>query len=193
MEELGSGSSSNDLALIEQYKSTGDLKVLGSLYERYFHLVYGVALKYLKNPEDSQDVVMAIFEKLIEDLKKHEVTNFKSWLHVITRNFCLMKLRSAKHKQEAKNVEFDSTGNMELSLPVHHEGERLENDLQILEKCIEELKGEQQASVKLFFIEQKCYKEIVDVTGFDLKKVKSYIQNGKRNLKLCVEREREQG
>lgn len=174
--------------MVEKYRTSGELNILGELYERYTHLVYGVSLKYLKDREEGKDAVMAIFEKLIDDLRKHEVTNFKSWLHVTTRNFCLMKLRSSKHKISTSDVEL----NMEMSLPVHHKEESLEGDLQILEKCIEELNVEQKKSVKLFFIEQKCYQEVVDVTGFEMKKIKSYIQNGKRNLKLCVERKREQ-
>ena len=182
----------DDGSLIQRYKDTGDLEVLGDLYEPYIPLVYGVSFKYLANKEESQDAVMGIFEKLVDDLRKHEVTNFKSWLHVCTRNYCLMKLRSSKYKKEAKSVEIDGHEHVELSLPVHHEDVRLEDDLQLLEQCIEELKNEQRNSVKLFFIEQKCYQEIVEATGYEMKKVKSYIQNGKRNLKLCVEKKREQ-
>ena len=182
----------DDQTLIKKYKSTGDISFLGELYQRYMHLIYGVCLKYLKNKQDSQDAVMAVFEKIVIDLKKHDVTNFKSWLHVAAKNFCLMKLRSASYKRELTHAEIDNDSGMELSLPLHHTEEDIESDLQILEKCIEELKEEQRKSVRMFFIDQKCYQEIVEATGFELKKVKSYIQNGKRNLRLCVEREREQ-
>jgi RNA polymerase sigma-70 factor (ECF subfamily) len=57
-----------------------------------------------------------------------------------------------------------------------------------LEKCIETLGDEQKQCVKLFYLQEKCYKEITESTGFDMNKVKSYIQNGKRNLKICMEK-----
>jgi len=183
---------SSDQELIDAYQSSGDLEILGVLYERYIHLVYGVCLKYLKNREDSKDAVMSIFEKLVADLMKHEVQNFGSWVYVAAKNFCLMKLRSAKHRMEVGSVEINSNPNMEMEVSMHPSNEKLEDDLQMLEKCIEELKSDQGQAVKLFFLEQKCYQEISKVTGFDVKKVKSYIQNGKRNLKICVEKKREQ-
>lgn len=181
----------SDLELLENYRTSEDLEVLGVLYNRYIHLVYGVSLKYLKDREESKDVVMNIFEKLITDLTKYKVENFKSWIHVTTKNYCLMKLRSSKQHVEVKNLEINSKQSMEFTLPEHHEDSRLEDDLVLLESCIGELNEEQKVSVRLFFIEQKCYRDIVSATGFTLKKVKSYIQNGKRNLKICVEKNRE--
>ena len=55
-----------------------------------------------------------------------------------------------------------------------------------LEKGLEELKEDQKIGIKLFYLESKSYQQIADQTGWDLKKVKSEIQNGKRNLKLKV-------
>lgn len=174
-----------DLQLIEAYKTTGDLEVLGKLFGQYTHLVYGVCLKYLKHRENAQDAVMQIFEELITKLPKNEVQNFKSWLHVVTKNHCLMELRSAK----SKTIEVDfSTINMEIASNAHPTSETdIEENIVKLEKCIEKLKNEQKACVKLFYLEKKCYQEITDITSFSIKKVKSYIQNGKRNLKQCIE------
>src|SRR5690606_5541736 len=89
---------------VAEYKNSGDLQVLGKLYKNYMPLVYGVCLKYFKHPEESQDAVMQIFEQLIDKLKNHEVKNFKSWLYVLTRNFCLMELRKSK-KVTTVNIE----------------------------------------------------------------------------------------
>ncbi len=189
----GSSSKSilNDRELLEEYRVSEELELLGILYDRYIHLVYGVSLKYLKDREESKDTVMNIFEKLIADLKKHKVENFKSWLHVTTKNFCLMKLRSSKNNLEDGNSEIISQRAMEFSIPEHHDDGTLEDDLVLLENCIQKLREEQQISVRLFFIEQKCYRDVASATGFKEKKVKSYIQNAKRNLKLCVEKNRE--
>lgn len=174
-----------DIELIARYKNTGDLGIVGVLYDRYMTLVYGVCMKYLKDREESRDAVMQIFEKLITTLKEHEVEHFKSWLYITSRNHCLMALRVRKRQNTGQiDQEF-----MENGMILHLQDEPdLEFDLKKLEKCIEHLAEEQKDCVTLFYMEQKCYKEIVILTGFDDKKVKSYIQNGKRNLKLCMER-----
>lgn len=174
-----------DEALIGLYKKSEELAIVGELYNRYTALVYGVCLKYLKNREESRDAVMHIFEKLIVSLKEHEINTFKPWLYVTARNHCLMQLRSSK----GKNFEELSPFLMEIGSNGHQEqGPDIESNIGKLEKCIQELSAEQKQCVQLFYLEQKCYKEITDYTGFDMNKVKSYIQNGKRNLKICMER-----
>ena len=174
-----------DEELIGLYKESGKLDIVGELYNRYTALVYGVCLKYLKNREESRDAVMQIFEKLIVSLKEHEVNIFKPWLYVTSRNYCLMQLRA----QKGKNFEELSPFLMENGAAMHQEqGLDVEANLQQLQRCIEELGTEQKQCVQLFYLDQKCYKEITESTGFDLNKVKSYIQNGKRNLKICMEK-----
>jgi RNA polymerase sigma factor (sigma-70 family) len=174
-----------DEALIALYKQSGELAIVGELYNRYTALVYGVCMKYLKDREESRDAVMQIFEKLMESLKDHEVNVFKAWLYVTARNHCLMQLRSRK----GKNFEELSPFLMENGENGHLEqGFEVENNLTKLEKCMDELGNEQKQCVQMFYLEQRCYKEITEFTGFDLNKVKSYIQNGKRNLKICMEK-----
>ncbi|MEJ5962087.1 RNA polymerase sigma factor [Pedobacter immunditicola] len=175
----------DDAALIALYKKTGDLEVLGELYGRYMHLVYGVCLKYLQDEAKSQDAVMHIFEELIQKLKIHEVQNFKSWLHVLCRNHCLMALRKSG-KNKTVSIEDTFVENTEF---VHlNIDDTKEQQLTLMEKCMESLPEEQRISVDLFYLKEKCYKEITEITGYDLNKVKSYIQNGKRNLKNCIEK-----
>jgi RNA polymerase sigma factor (sigma-70 family) len=175
----------SDEELILQYKQSEELAIVGELYNRYTALVYGVCLKYLKDREESKDAVMQIFEKLIVSLKEHEINVFKSWLYVSARNHCLMELRSRK----GKNFQELSPFLMENGSNGHLEhGPEIESNLHKLDKCIEELGKEQKVCVRMFYLEQKCYKEITETTGYDLNKVKSYIQNGKRNLKICMEK-----
>ena len=175
----------DDQLLLTEYRKTGSLEVLGQLYGRYMHLVYGLCLKYLKDEEQSKDAVMQIFEQLISKLKVHEVSNFKSWLYSLARNYCLMELRSsARHEFVQMEDNF-----MEKDAFVHLDiDDTRERKLSVMEKCIEKLPAEQKDTINLFYLEQKCYKDISDITGYDLNKVKSYIQNGKRNLKICIEK-----
>jgi RNA polymerase sigma factor (sigma-70 family) len=173
-----------DTELLSRYKQDEDLSYLGELFSRYQSLVYGVCLKYLKDRDEAKDAVMQLFEKLIQTLRTHEVENFKSWLYVTSRNHCLMQIRARKGKF---TQEF-SPEVMENQLLLHPEDEpELEGNLTKLEKCIETLANEQKECVQLFYLKEKCYKDIVQDTGFEMNKVKSFIQNGKRNLKICME------
>jgi RNA polymerase sigma-70 factor (ECF subfamily) len=177
-------SSVSDSELLVQYKVGGDVNVLGELFSRYTPLIYGVCLKYLKDRDDSKDAVMQVFEKLVQTLREHEIENFKSWLYVTSRNHCLMQIRSKKGKM----TEDISDNLMESGLILHLEEEtELEGNLSKLETCIDQLTTEQKQCVRLFYLEQKCYKDITGLTSFDLNQVKSFIQNGKRNLKICME------
>ncbi len=177
-----------DGELIARYKLNGDLDALGILYNRYMHLVYGVCFNYFKDEEQSKDAVMQIFEELVKKLRVHEVQNFKSWLHVLTRNHCLMALRKSARQN---NVSLDDRF-VENEEFVHLDIDNTkETQLTIMEKCMETLSEEQRKSVDLFYLQEKCYKEVADITGYDILKVKSYIQNGKRNLKICIEKNSE--
>lgn len=174
-----------DEELIRLYRTDHNLEWVSALFMRYTGMVYGVCLKYLRDREESRDAVMQIHEKLINSLLHHEVSQFRGWLYVFARNHCLMQLRAKK-----------SAGQLEISLTVMENGQSehpaedsdLGDDMTKLEKCIEGLNQEQQQCVRLFYLEEQSYKDIAQATGFDLNHVKSYIQNGKRNLKICMER-----
>lgn len=174
-----------DKELVTLYKETGDMSVLGELYQRYMELVYGVCLKYYKDPERSKDSVMQIFEELVVKLKKHEVENFRAWLHQVAKNHCLMQLRTPKNM---KTVEF-KTELVQSEENVHLNGvlEKEEN-FKKLEHCLGTLSDEQRDTVKLFYLDGKCYNEIVELTGLEWNQVRSLIQNGRRNLKNCMEK-----
>jgi RNA polymerase sigma-70 factor, ECF subfamily len=177
-----------DEELLSEFTSSGDLGMLGELYSAYMHLVYGVCLKYLRDRDESKDAVMQIFEKLITEIPKHKIENFKSWLYVVTRNYCLMQLRAMK-TSEARINEWagDPTVFMETGEgmhPIDEEGTDMEADLA---DCIKRLKVEQGECIRLFYYENQCYNEIAVSLKIDEKKVKSHLQNAKRNLKLCLE------
>jgi RNA polymerase sigma factor (sigma-70 family) len=174
-----------DKELIAQYKESGDMAVLGELYQRYMELVYGVCLKYLKDAETAKDSVIQIFEELVSKLKRHEVENFKGWLHQVAKNHCLMLLRTPKN---LKTVEFKAEL-VQNEENVHLNGvlEKEEN-FKKLEYCLGTLTDEQQQVIRMFYLEGKCYNEIAEITGQDWNQVRSFIQNGRRNLKICIEK-----
>jgi RNA polymerase sigma factor (sigma-70 family) len=159
---------------------------LTTLYQRYLDILYGVCLKYLDDPESAKDAVMDIFEELAQKLPKHEVTYFRGWVYTLAKNHCLMKLRSSKRIPTAS---FDPE-HMQSAEDLHlNEKMEKEDQLGRLSKCIETLGDDQRTVVELFYLKNLCYKEIEKLTGLQWNKVRSHIQNGRRNLKICIEQQ----
>lgn len=179
---------SDDHVLLEEYRTSGDLKILGVLYGRYMHLVYGVCLKYLQNRENAGDAVMQIFEKLITDLRQHEIKNFRSWLFVLAKNFCLMQIRAGKSKDRRLDEWFrDQEESVEFSPELHPIDEEGMEGNSALNECMEQLKPEQKECIQLFYYQNWSYRQIAEILHIEEKKVKSHLQNAKRNLKICLE------
>ena len=182
-----SSSALTDNELVQLYKQTNDLKVLGDLYQRYMELLYGVCLKYFKDAEPAKDAVLAIFEELISKLRKHDVENFKAWVYQVAKNHCLMQLRKDKKFTKA-HIDPDIMQNEEI---VHLNGELAkEENFKQLDFCLGQLNKEQRQVLELFYLQGKCYNEIVEHTGIEWNSVRSFIQNGKRNLKICMDQQK---
>jgi RNA polymerase sigma factor (sigma-70 family) len=175
----------SDQQLLERFQRSEDLNVLALLYERYVELVYGLCLKYLENEAGAEDAVMDIYQELSVKLLKHEVKSFRSWLYVFSKNHCLMKIRAQK-KEPKLDFNPDVMHSLEELHPMSDNvGEN--PGIHYLKECMEELPDEQQNCIKWFYYEEKSYKDIADIEHIPLGKVRSYIQNGRRNLKNCVE------
>jgi RNA polymerase sigma-70 factor (ECF subfamily) len=178
----------SEQVLLNEFTALRDPGVLGELYSGYMHLVYGVCLKYLRDRDESQDAVIQIFEKLITEIPKQKIENFRSWLHIVTKNYCLMQLRSQKSNNEKLNEWVNDPLVFMENYRVLHPIDEDEPDLEKgLADCIERLKGEQKECIRQFYYENRSYNEITVNLGLDEKKVKSHLQNAKRNLKLCLE------
>lgn len=175
----------SDQELLDYYYETKDQQWVGVLLERYTLLLLGVCMKYLKNEEEAKDAVQQIFLKVLTEVMKYKVDYFKSWLYMVARNYCLMKLRNKTGKNLRELKEETALENKETD-----KQEILANEktYSLLEEAIEELNEEQKLCVTLFYLRKKSYQQIIDKTGFSAMQVKSYIQNGKRNLKLLLEK-----
>jgi RNA polymerase sigma factor (sigma-70 family) len=170
----------DDASVISAYRETSDSHYLGILFDRYSHLVFAVSMNYLKNEEDCKDAVIHIFERLSTDLKKYEIRNFTHWIHRVTRNYCLRQL-----SKKSFTVNIDD----EINYFAAEEDEQetfTDQYLSYLEEGMKTLNEEQGTCIRLFYLEEKSYREIETITGFNYEKVKSYIQNGKRNLKIFL-------
>ena len=178
-----------DLELLEKYKQDGRTQWVGELYTRYHHLVFGVCLKYLKNADGAKDAVLAIFEKLLTDLQKRDVATFQHWLYAVSKNYCLEQIRKSSREEKRKVVFHQDNFNHAMDeLEVLSLTEMREAGLRSLEEAIGLLNNDQQQCVELFYLQEKSYKQITETTGYTLNEVKSHIQNGRRNLRLLLEK-----
>ena len=176
----------SDQELLKNFYTTHDAEWLGILLPRYTLLLLGVCMKYLKNEEEARDCVQQIFLKVITELRKYKVEYFKSWLYMVAKNHCLMKIRDSHGKIPVELTERNMQGAEELP----DKQSLLQDDqaIELMEEALRELSPEQRQCVTLFYLQKKSYQEISEETRFTMMQVKSYIQNGKRNLKLMIEK-----
>jgi RNA polymerase sigma factor (sigma-70 family) len=176
----------SDQQLLDKFYADHNNEWLGILLQRYTLLLLGVCMKYLKNEDEAKDSVQQVFLKVIQELHKYKVEYFKSWLYMVAKNYCLMKLRDRQGKIPAELTD-------RVAATPEEETDRqalLQNDhtLDLMQDGLKELNKEQQQCVTLFYLQKKSYQEITEETGYTMLQVKSYIQNGKRNLRIWIEK-----
>ncbi len=174
----------SDAELLQRIKKEPSGEWASILFSRYIEMIYGVSLKYYKDSERSKDATMSIYEKYTQKVQTHNIDNFKSWLYVLVKNDCLEKLR--KSSREREKIKQDPFMQSEVIFHPYDE-DNTEETLTHLEECIKGLKEDQKKCIELFYLEKKSYQEITDLMKLEWKKVRSLIQNGRRNLKICIE------
>ena len=174
-----------DNELVQNYKITSEKELVGELYKRYTHLVLGMCLHYFKDKDIAKDIVVQIFEKLFDELKKREVENFKAWLTFVVRNYCISELRKMQ-TQLNRDIEYQYEQKLQAIEIDAEVIKKEEQKLEQLEKALGNLNTFQKKCIELFYLKNMSYTQIVELTGYSINEVKSYIQNGKRNLKLIM-------
>lgn len=174
-----------DQELLEHFYRSRDNHWLGVLFQRYTLLLFGVCMKYLKNEDEAKDSVQQVFLKALTELHKYPVQYFKSWLYMVAKNYCLMKLRE-RQGRITTDIDQQQIADEPNVSAIHRHLEK-DRQLDLMTQCLSELSNEQKQCVTLFYLEKRSYQEIASSTGFSVMQVKSYIQNGKRNLKLAME------
>lgn len=175
----------DDNELLQRFYADHDNEWLGILLQRYTMLLLGVCMKYLKNEEEAKDCVQQVFLKAINELHKYKVEYFKSWVYMVAKNHCLMKLRDKGKYTAEINERLMSTPDEADEKNSHIEKDKALNNMA---EALKQLNKEQQLCVTLFYLEKKSYQEITEQTNYSLMQVKSHIQNGKRNLKILMDR-----
>ena len=175
-----------DTGLLENYYADGNNEWLGILMQRYTLLLYGVCMKYLKQEEEAKDAVQQIFLKAISELQKYPVTYFKSRLYMVARNYCLMQLRDKGKTPLPVTEKMMASEPDENNSILHHQ--QKDATFSALSEALEELNEDQKQCIILFYLQKKSYHDIASLTGYSPMQIKSHIQNGKRNLKIIMEK-----
>jgi RNA polymerase sigma factor (sigma-70 family) len=173
----------SDVELLELYREESDTEALGVLYEKHLTLVFATCQRYLESEAAAQDAVLDIYEQLTEKVKLHDIQNFESWLFILAKNHCLMALRKQKTTTVMPLDDYNHIADEHIS-EEEHQAKELE--VVSLQECINRLPEEQKTAITLFYLQEKSYKEVADEMNEDVNKVRSYIQNGRRNLKICM-------
>jgi RNA polymerase sigma factor (sigma-70 family) len=181
-------STKEDAELLLEYRQNGDTEIVGELFKRYSHLVLGSCAFYLEDKESAKDATMQIFDKLIVELRSREIENFKGWLSFVVRNHCISEIRKRKTTIKKHEAFYE----FEYEQPNEDEERKInrikdEELLEYMQQSLHELKPAQKKCIELFYLQNKSYQAICDETGYSMNEVKSFIQNGKRNLKLLIE------
>lgn len=177
-----------DTQLLEYYYADGNQEWIGILLQRYTLLLLGVCMKYLKDETEAKDCVQQIFLKVLTEAPKYKIEYFKSWLYMVAKNHCLMRLRDKSARSIKELTELHTAGTETDKQEILAN----ERTYDLLEEAIKELNDEQRQCINLFYLQKASYQQIVDCTGYTLMQVKSYIQNGKRNLKILLEKKLQQ-
>lgn len=178
----------SDEELLKHYKQSGNKELFADLFKKHVTVVYGTCLFYLQDKDEAQDATMQLFEKLMLDINNREIDNFKGWLSFVVRNHCISLIR--KNKSQTKNIK--SYYEFEYNAPDYEQEEKINSVsddvlLENMKECLPKLKENQRICVELFYLKNQSYQDIANETNFSLNEIKSYIQNGKRNLKLLIE------
>ena len=178
----------SDNELLEFYYADGNQDWIGILLQRYTLLLLGVCMKYLKDETEAKDCVQQIFLKVLTEVPKYKIDYFKSWLYMVAKNHSLMRLRD-KGAKGVKELTENDVADAETD-----KYEVLQNEItyDLLEEAVDELNEEQKVCINLFYLQKQSYQQITERTGYNMMQVKSYIQNGKRNLKIILERKLKQ-
>ena len=170
-----------DEELLLAYRAGGDSQYIGHLLQRYTALLLGVGYKYLKDKTQAEDAVQQVFLKALTHLPQGEIANFKGWLYILMRNHCLQGLRDRTY-----NTDEAALAGIAATEPDKEEIAWHEYTLLQMNEAIELLTEEQRLAIKLFYLKKYSYEQIIAKTGYTFMQVKSYVQNGKRNLKTIL-------
>jgi RNA polymerase sigma-70 factor (ECF subfamily) len=175
----------SDSELLSRYQKEGDSNAMGILYKRYTIPLFGFCYKFLRREEEAKDAVTEIFMIVLEKAQQHDILSFRHWLYSVSRNYMHTFIRRRRHLSEELVFEEDPEFFIEkyesFSMCV------AEPEITHLEKAMSLLEEDQKTCIEMFYMQEKSYRQVSSETGYDLNKVKSCIQNGKRRLKIYFE------
>ncbi|MFK7923284.1 MAG: RNA polymerase sigma factor [Bacteroidia bacterium] len=166
--------------LLAHFRDTQDPEVIALLMTRYDGLIYGMALKWLRDPERARDFAGDLYIKLFEHLQKQEVENFPAWLGRTIRN----RLHDLRRKDNVRD-EYKSGF-------VPPEAPRVENawdfamDKSGLGQALAGLSESESIVIRGVYFDDKSYQEIGEEQGWSFNQVRGARERAIRKLRIVL-------
>jgi RNA polymerase sigma factor (sigma-70 family) len=170
-----------DLYYIEAVRN-GNLQAFSVLVEKYQKLVYTLALKLLKKPEDAEEIAQDTFIKAYQKLDSYEgKSKFSTWLYSITYNACISELR--KRRIEFKSLDDTRISDQdELKMHDYYREVKKEDQEKYLNLALEKLPEDDQVLVTLYYYESQSMDEISVITGLTVSNIKVKIHRARKKM-----------
>ncbi len=170
-----------DLYYIEAVKK-GNVQAFSFLIDKYQNLVYTLALKLLKKPEDAEEMAQDTFVKAFQKIDTYEgKSKFSTWLYSITYNACISELRK-------RRVEFSSFDDRQISdsdeMKMHdyYRETKKEDQEKYLNLALSKLQEDDQVLVTLYYFENQSMDEISVITGLTVSNIKVKIHRARKRM-----------
>lgn len=163
--------------LVAHFRAGGERRWFAELYRRERRGVYGLCLKYLRDPAAAEDACHEAFARAFEHFEDFDGERFSPWLRRIAANLSIDQLRSERPNAESSP---------EIAAP-EPSAERQLGGRRALAAALEvvrSLGSDQRRAFVMFHIEGLSYQEIADRTDLELHTVRSQLQNARRNFHL---------
>ena len=162
--------------------AAGDREALAQLYHRTRTAVYGLALSYLKNAHDAQDVTQDTFVRVWDSAHQYRAKGSPmGWLLTVCRNLALMKLRQSARQGELSEEEWDA-------IPADTKGLSLE-DRELLQTALAGLEDQERRIVLLHAVTGLKHREIAALVELPLPTVLSKYHRALKKLRVCMKGE----
>jgi len=163
----------------------GDQQLFGELVKRYNHLVFTVAIRYVNNREDAEEIAQDVFVKAYRSLADfRQDAKFSTWLYAITANTCITftrKRRLETHSLADERV-FEHVSTME-----EQNASEQKSKAQLLNKAIDLLSSDDAAVITLFYKGDQSLEEIGRILGITPNNAKVKLHRARQRLKDKLE------
>lgn len=169
----------------------GDQTAFEQLFDRHKRLVAAIASRYVRRPEQVEEIIQTAFAKVFIELRRfrgeHDLS-FPSWIAKITTNTCLDLLRSQKRRPEELVDDFAGFEIMQAEVAGHRSSEEKVIDRDLAEKLLSHVAADDRALLHMLYAEEMSVADIADQFGWSVSKTKVRAWRARNSLRRVMKR-----